>query len=127
MSGRRSPALALLLAVALLAGCDLGPSGPGALSGRASAEGLGGVVLEVQGSGIRGFAGRGSTQVYAAPVADRAGVHRVILIDPEGGELGFDVEVDDRGMEGPMVTVVQAAGTDNATMPASEVAVRIER
>jgi hypothetical protein len=127
MRGRRRPVLGLALAVSLLAGCDLGPSGPGTLTGRASAEGLGGVLLEVQGTGIRGFAGRGGTQVYAAPVADRSGVHRVLLIDPAGGEIGFDVEVEDRGMEGPVVTVVQATDTANASMPRSDVAVRIER
>lgn len=126
-AGGRRLAVALMLTLVALAGCDFGPSGPGVLTGRASADALGAVVLEMQGSGIRGFSGRGSTQVYSAPVAGRSGVHRVILIAPDGGDLGFDVEVEDVGMEGPAVTVVQAARIDNATMPASLVTVRIER
>jgi hypothetical protein len=124
---RPGRALALLSAVLLATGCDLGPSGPGTLTARASGESLGGVVLEIQGRGIRGFSGRGSTRVYSAPVAARPGVHRVILVDPVGGEIGFDIEVDDRGMDGPVATVVQAARTDNTMMLSSGVTVRIAR
>lgn len=125
---RRSfgPALVVALAV-VLAGCDSGPSGPGALTATASAPSLGGAVLQVEGSGIRGFSGRGSTRVYSAPRQDRPGAHRVLVIAPEPGELTFDIEVDDLGMEGPVVTVVSAADGDNLGMPASRVTVRIER
>lgn len=123
---RPGRALALLAAV-VVAGCDFGPSGPGSLTARASGESLGGVVLEIQGAGIRGFTGRGSTRVYSAPVAGRPRVHRVVLVDPAGGDLGFDIEVDDLGMEGPVATVVQAARTDNTMMLSAGVTVRIER
>lgn len=120
----RTFVLAALLAVAA---CDSGPSGPGTLTGVATGASLGGVVLEVEGTGIRGFAGRGSTRVYSAPVQGRAGVHRVILIGPEPGDLPFEVQVDDLGMEGPVITVVQAARGDNFAIPASRVSVRVER
>ena len=117
-------ALAALLATAA---CDSGPSGPGSLVGVASGTSLGGVVLEVEGAGIRGFTARGATRLYSAPVAGRDGVHRVILVSPEPGDLPFEVEVDDVGMEGPVVTVVSAARGDNFVIPASTVTVRIER
>lgn len=116
-----------MAAVMAIAACDSGPSGPGAIVGRASADALGAVVLEVQGRGIRDFSGRGSTQVYWAPVPDRANVHRVILIAAEGGELVFEITVDDRAMDDPVVAVLEAARTDNSTMLASEVSVRVER
>jgi hypothetical protein len=120
----RTVALAGLVAVGA---CDSGPRGPGTLTAVATGASLGGVVLEVEGTGIRGFAGRGSTRVYSAPVEGRSGVHRVILVGPEPGDLPFEVEVDDVGMEGPVVTVVQAARGDNFAIPASRVSVRVER
>lgn len=120
----RALVLALLMAAAA---CDSGPSGPGTLTAVATGASLGGVVLEVEGAGIRGFAGRGSTRVYSAPVQDRTGVHRVVLIGPEPGDLPFEMQVDDIGMEGPVVTVVQAARGDNFAIPASQVSVRVER
>lgn len=120
----RALVLALLVAVAA---CDSGPSGPGTLTVVATGASLGGVVLEVEGAGIRGFAGRGSTRVYSAPVQGRTGVHRVVLVGPEPGDLPFEMQVDDLGMEGPVVTVVQAARDDNFVIPASGVSVRIER
>lgn len=110
-----------------LAACDFGPSGPGTLVGRVSAGALGAVVLEVEGRGIQGFTGRGSTQVYSAALPERPNVHRVILMDSEGGELGFEVSVDDRGMDGPFISVVQAAGADNSMLPSGTVTVRMER
>ncbi len=120
----------LLVAVAgavFLAACDTGPSGPGTLLGRASAESLGGVVIEVVGVGIQGFSARGTTQIYASDVPGRSDTHRVILIDPVGGDLGFEIEVDDRGMEGPVISVIQATDTDNATVPVSSVELSLER
>lgn len=111
----------------VLAGCDGGPSGPGTILARASGPDVGGAVLEMSGSGIRGFTGRGSTRVYWAGVPGRAGVFRVVLVDPEGGDMGFDLVVDDRGMDGPTVTVISAAGTDNRLIPKSSVVVRFER
>lgn len=118
---------ALLVGLLAVAGCDSGPEGPGTLSAVASGPSLGGVVLQVEGSGIRGFSGRGSTRAYSSAVEGRPDVHRVILIAPEPGELAFDVEVDDRAMEGPVVTVVSAADGDNLGMPASRVTVQVGR
>lgn len=120
----RAFVLALLVAVAA---CDSGPSGPGTLTVVATGASLGGVVLEVEGTGIRSFEGRGSTRVYSAPVEGRAGVHRVILVGPEPGDLPFEMQVDDVGMEGPVITVLQAARGDNFAIPASRVSVRVER
>ena len=54
-------------------------------------------------------------------------MHRVILVGPEPGDLPFDMQVDDVGMEGPVVTVLQAARGDNFAIPASRVSVRVER
>lgn len=132
---RNVPGLALILAL-LLGACDSGVQGPGVLMARAVVEtatatasgaDLGAVVLEIRGSGIQGFAGRGGTRLYSAPLSDRPGTHRVILVDAEGGEIGFDIMVDDVGMDDPTITVVEAADTDNATMSRSGVTVRIER
>ena len=109
------------------AACDSGPSGPGTLEARVQADALGAAVLEVEGGGIQGFVGRGSTQVYSGAVPGRAGVHRVIVVDPVGGDIVFEVEVDDVRMDGPIVTVVKAANTGNVPMSVSGVTVRIER
>jgi hypothetical protein len=133
-SGRRTSlsglgrGLVILFAVLLaFGGCDSDPSGPGTVLVRLSAPNLGAAVLEVEGSGIRGFEGRGATQVYSAAVPGRSNVHRVILVDPVGGEISVDIRVDDVRMEGPMVTLVQAARDDNATEAVRNVAVTVER
>lgn len=123
---RRVP-VSILVAVAVIAGCDSGPGGPGSLVARATGPSLGGVILEVEGSGVRGFTARGTTRVYSAPVPGRDRVHRVILIDPEPGDLGFDIEVDDVRMADLAVTVVAATTGDNTGMATSDVAVRVER
>lgn len=115
------------LVLVLLAGCDSGPSGPGAILARATAPDLGGVLLDVRGSGIDGFTARGTTQVYSAAVPGSADRHRVILIDPVGGDLGFDIVVQDLGMEDPIITVVQATRTDNAMISNAGVVVTLER
>ena len=111
----------------MVAACDSGPSGPGTLEARVRSEGLGAAVLEVEGAGIQGFAGRGSTQVYSGPVPGRTDVYRVIVVDPVGGDIGFEIQVDDVGMDGPILTVITAARTDNGTMAAAGVAVGVER
>ena len=128
-SSRCGPRLYRVAFVFLLGvgACDSGPSGPGTLEGRVRAEALGAVLLEVEGTGIRGFAGRGSTQIYSAQVPGRGGVHRVIVVDPVGGDIGFEIEVDDVRMDGPIMTVVKAARTDNSTMSTVGVTVGIER
>ena len=122
----RRLATALLAAVSL-SGCDAGPEGPGSLEARATGEALGAVVLEVEGPGIRGFTGRGETRVYSAPVPGRPDVHRVVLLDPVGGTLGFAIDVDDVGMHGPFFRVVSAASTSNALLLVPRVEVSIER
>ena len=115
------------LSLLAVAACDSGPSGPGSLVGRVTGDMLGGVVLEVVGSGIRSFEGRGDTQVYSAQVGDKVNTHRVLLVTPVGGEIQFEILVDDVGMEGPAMTVVSAAGTDNLTQIAASIDVRVER
>jgi hypothetical protein len=120
--------IAVVIAITLaVAACDSGPSGPGSILARATGPDVGGALLEIRGTGIRGFAGRGSTRVYSAAVPDRPGVFRVVLVDPEGGDMGFDIQVDDRGMEGPAATVISVAGTDNGLLPVADLMVRFER
>lgn len=104
-----------------------GPSGPGSLGARISADGLGGAILEVEGGGIQGFAARGDSRVYSAPMPGREGAHRVVIIHPTGGELGFDIVVDDVGMESPVVRVVSATRADNTLMSVSGIAITVER
>lgn len=125
--GRRfSPLRALLLtAVVVLAACDSGPEGPGTVTVFVTAPSLGGAVLEVRGSGIEGFEARGSARVYSAALQGRPGMHRLVVISPEPGELVFDVSVADLGMEGPAVSVVSAADGENRSMRSSEVRVRV--
>jgi hypothetical protein len=118
--------LAIVLALSVTA-CDSGPKGPGSLVARATGDSLGGVVLRVEGTGITGFTGRGTTQVYWSSVADKVDTHRVILIDAQGGDLGFDIVVEDRAMEGPVITVLQAALTDNTGVSAAVATVTVER
>ena len=81
----------------------------------------------MSGRGIRGFEGLGNTQVYAAPIAGSRDDHRVMLIDPEGGELRFEIQVEDLGMEDPVMTIVSAAGVDNLTLLTAGIETRIER
>ncbi len=50
-----------------------------------------------------------------------------MLIHPEGGDLRFEIQVEDTGMDDPVVHVVSAAGLDNETLFASGIVVRIER
>ncbi len=126
-SVRRALEVVVAGATLAMAACDSGPAGPGTLVARAEASALGAVVLEVEGPGVTGFAGRGSTRVYSAPVAGRPGVHRVVLLASDGGELGFSIDVDDLGMDGPFVRVVSAATTDNTLLPAPRVDVFEER
>ena len=127
MMVRRTLSMVASLSLLAVAACDSGPSGPGSLVGRVTGDMLGGVVLEVVGSGIRSFEGRGDTQVYSAQVGDKVNTHRVLLVTPVGGEIQFEILVDDVGMEGPAMTVVSAAGTDNLTQIAASIDVRVER
>jgi hypothetical protein len=128
MTQRNLVALGLSLVLLVVTACEFGPSGPGTLVARVSGGSLGGAVVEVVGVGIRGFGGRGSTQTYAAPVPGRRDAFRVILIDPEAeGDIIFEVLVDNVRMEGPVMTVLSAAGNDNATQMVASIEVRVER
>lgn len=118
---------AVVGAVCVLVVGACGPSGPGALTGRLSADGLGGAILEVDGRGIQGFSGRGDSRVYSAPMPGREGVYRVVIIHPSGGEIGFDIAVDDVGMESPVVRVVSATRTDNSLMSPVGIVFTMER
>ena len=119
---------ALLAALAVtVAGCDSGPSGPGALVATVTGESLGGVALQIEGAGIRGFEGLGETQVYAAPLAATPNAFRVLLVAPRGDELRFEIQVDDVAMDDPIMTVVSAAGIDNLTLLTAGIVTRIER
>lgn len=120
-------AVLALTALVFVAACDSGPKGPGALTGRVTGENLGGVLLRVEGAGIQSFSGLGSAQVYSAVVESKVDTHRVLIISPEGGELQFEIMVDDRAMEGPIVTVLQATLTDNRAVSAAVATVAIER
>jgi hypothetical protein len=48
-------------------------------------------------------------------------------VGPSGGDLGFGIRVDDLYLEGPVVTVVEATGTNNLPRPVSDLQVRLER
>ena len=124
---QRNAAGALVWTVLAVLACDSGPSGPGTLVATVTGNSLGGVVLEVRGRGIVGFEGLDNTQVYAAPLAEVANAHRVLLIDPEGGELRFEIQVEDVGMNDPVMHVVSAAGVDNLTRLTAGIETRVER
>lgn len=109
------------------AGCDSGPSGPGTLVATVTGESLGGVALQIEGTGIRGFEGLGETQVYAAALAGTTGKFRVLLVAPRGDELRFEIQVDDVAMDDPVMTVVSAAGIDNLALLNAGIVTRIER
>lgn len=119
----------VLLAVLALAaaGCDSGPSGPGALVATVTGESLGGVALQIEGTGIRGFEGLGETQVYAAALSGRQNAFRVLLVAPRGDELRFEIQVEDVAMDDPVMTVVSAAGIDNLSLLTAGIVTRIER
>jgi hypothetical protein len=121
----RAAFVALLLAA--VAACDSGPSGPGALTVTVESDGLGGALLEVTGPGIIGFQGLGDTRVYDAELAGTPDAHRVLLVDPTGGQLRFEIEVEDIGMDDPVLTVVSAAGVDNQARLNAGIVTRIER
>jgi hypothetical protein len=65
--------------------------------------------------------------VYAAPLAGSDQAHRVLLIHPAGGELRFEIQVTDVGMDDPVFHVVSAAGSDNRGQLTAGIQVRLER
>lgn len=128
MSARRA-ARTMLAAAGLLAAaaCDSGPGGPGTIVASVEGASLGGAVVEVRGLGIVGFEGLSGTQLYASPLPNVADAHRVLLIHPDGGELRFEIQVEDIGMEDPVLTVLSAAGVDNLTQLTAGIVTRVER
>jgi hypothetical protein len=110
--------LFVVAALSLLAlGCDSGPDGPGDFTGTLRTEGVavGAMVLEVVGSGIEGFSSAGGTKVFSAVQAD-PNTHRVMVIG-EGGDLAFQVTVQDRGRGKPKATVINAVDLENRPLP----------
>lgn len=119
---------AVLTAVLVLASCDIGPEGPGMVSGTVTGNrDLGAAVLDVAWKGVQGFEGQGGTQVYWAPVPGEVDRYRVILVDATGGDLSFGISVDDVYLEGPVVTVVEAADVANEPRAVSDLSVLLER
>lgn len=121
--------LVVLAAALTLHACDSGPKGPGVLDATVVApQAVGAVVLEFEGTGIRGFVGQGDTRVYSAATPGRPGTFRVILVSAAGGtEIRFGLDLEDREAPLPTVTAVQATGPDNAAVPGTGLQVRIER
>jgi hypothetical protein len=111
-----------------LAACDLGPDGPSTATGRITGHpALGAAVLEVTWRGVVGFEGRGSTQVYAAPVPGSQDRWRVILVSPGISDLAFAVNLESSLLEAPTITVVEAANIGNHYVDVAPLAVHIER
>ena len=120
---RKSGRLVALLVLLAAAACDSGPKGPGFLT--ATIEGpvpLGAAIVEVQGEGVLGFEGAGTTHVFTTP--GEPGVHRVVLIGEQPGDLRFKVQVQEVRDRPPSATIIQASGGDDiplATVQAFQV------
>jgi len=111
---RRGLLLLLALAALGLGACsDDGPSGPGPVSATVTGAALGGAVLEVTGTGITGFEGAGSSQVFHGSTAP--GVYRLVVVGPGAGELRFQILVEDRS--GMLPTGVVISAVDGANLP----------
>lgn len=125
---RAAAGTALVAAVVLaLAACDdRGIQGPGALVARVDAPRveLGSAVVEVTGTGIRGFEAVGGSRLFARSAGD--GSHRVVVMDPGGGDLRFRIQVDDVSATLPAAVVQAAADTANALV-APGVSLTVER
>ena len=106
----RASALACLL---VASACDLGPKGPGELTGRVTSGPIpvGAIVLEFAGAGITGFSETGSTRLFFRE--NSPGQFRVLMVTPAPGEMSFQIQVQDVDAPFPSVTTVQAVGGDN--------------
>ena len=101
-----------VLGLALLVACvDQSPPGPGILTATLkSPNGPEGAALVVlMGPGIGEATPLGKNELYTNSSLDEL---RIVLINQEGGELEFRVEVADTMIK-PMVTVEEVAGPGN--------------
>ena len=130
----RRPAVRALAAIGLLSStiglvaCDLGPDGRSTITGTISGHpALGAAVLEVTMGGVISFEGRGSTQVYFAPLAGSPNRWRVVLVSPSISQLPFAMEVESSLLEVPAVAIVEAANIGDLPVDVSELKVALER
>jgi hypothetical protein len=114
---------------ALLSACDFGgPGGPAEVLGTVTGHPrLGAAVIDLSWDGVTSLEGRGSTQVYTAPVPGSETRHRAVLVDATGGELRFTISLSDDRLDAPALTVVSAVGTDNLQLPVGDLRVVLER
>lgn len=105
--------------VAVAAGCDSGPSGPGELRGTLEppAEAwVGAALLTVSGEGVRGVSAGGSTRVFSAGPGED-GTYRVLLVNTgSAGALRFRVEVRDVGAPPPATTILELVDEHNVPL-----------
>jgi len=112
----------------VMSGCDLGPSGPGTVSGTVTGSpSLGAVVLDISWPGVVGFEARGSTLLYSSAVPGSPDRYRVIVVNLTGGDIPFAISVEDAYLQSPVLSVVEATGTDNHPYPVSDLRVVLER
>ena len=113
--------IAIWALVFLGAACDSGPSGPGDITGTIQTQGtaLGGAVVEIVSSGVEGFSGAGGTRVFSA-IQENPVVHRVIVIGDSGGDLTFNVSVQDLDGRLPRVSIVSLVDLNNLPIPVTD-------
>lgn len=125
----------ILLLLPLVAACDLfGPSGPGSLTARVVGQGpdgqgvaVGAAVLQVSGSGVRGIASAGASRIFSRQQTE-PGTWRVVVVNPDGGELLFEIEVDDVAAPAPSTLIFTAADTsDEPISPEANLRVTVAR
>lgn len=119
--------LLLFAVLVLLGACDAaGIEGPGALVARVEARDaeLGSAVVEVRGPGIRGFEAVGGSRIFTRASED--GSHRVVVVDPGGGDLRFRIRVDELAAALPGAVVQSAADTANVLV-GSGVSLTVDR
>ncbi len=105
--------LALLLVVGLTACGDEGPPpGPGSLVasvvGPNGAEGA--AVIHLLGDGVTAVRAAGGTEVFVREYDSRA---RIVVVHPTGGDLTFEIDVQDVTTP-PSFVVDAVAGPDNS-------------
>lgn len=120
----------LLVVLPALGACDLfGPSGPGALTARVDAPNVevGAAVLRVSGAGVQGFSSAGGSRVFVRE-QNEPDTWRVVVVNPDAGELLFRIEVEDVAGPPPSALIFSAADASDEAIPAdANVGVAIER